>query len=158
MPEEQSASSHASVAVEIERADPRARRLAVALVVIGAAIGSAAFWLVDSRLPILRAWVIEDPGQAQNRVRLIAFGISAAVAIPTLVFAGYFWRLGGRVIRSNRFPPPGMRVVRDTVVWQGDGARRRGRMLQALALALTFIVGGIVALLWRLASVFRRSR
>ena len=141
--------------MQIERADPRARRRAVALVTIGAAGGLLVFWGVQSRLPALQAWIAEDPAQAPLRLRLIASGLAAAVAVPTLLFAAYFWRLGDRVICSNRFPPPGMRVIRDTVVWHGDSARRRGRILQGLALILGFAVGGFVTILWRLVALFK---
>jgi hypothetical protein len=123
-------SSAPSAGRQVARADPRARRRAVALVALGAAGGLLVFWVVQSRLPALKAWVAEDPVQIQSRLRLIASGLAAAIAVPTLVFAAYFWRLGGRVIRSNQFPPPGMRVIRDTVVWHGESARRRGRILQ----------------------------
>src|SRR5262245_36025126 len=77
---------------QIERADPRARRRAVVLVTIGAVGGSLLFWGVQSRLPALQAWVAEDPAQAPLRLRLIVSGSAAAVAVPTLVFATYFWR------------------------------------------------------------------
>ncbi len=122
---------------------------------IGAAGGVLVFWGVQSRLPALQAWMAEDPAQAPLRLKLIATGLAAAVAVPTLIFAAYFWRLGDRVVRSNRFPPPGMRVIRDTVVWHGDSARRRGRFLQGLALILGFVVGGVVTILWRLVAMFR---
>jgi hypothetical protein len=140
---------------QIERADPRTRRWAVALVALGAAGGLLAFLVAESRLPALHAWITEDPAQVQTRLKLIASGLAAAVAVPTLLLAAYYWRLGGRVIRSNRFPPPGMRVIRDTVIWHGESARRRGRILQGLAVILSFVVGGFVTILWRLISLFR---
>ncbi len=143
---------------QVERADPRARRRAVALVALGAAGGLLVFWVVQSRLPALKAWVAEDPVQVQPRLRLIASGLAAAIAVPTLFFAAHFWRLGGRVIRSNQFPPPGMRVIRDTVVWHGESARRRGRILQGMALILSFIVGGFVTIIWRLVVALFKSR
>jgi hypothetical protein len=141
--------------MQIERADRRARRRAGVLVAIGAAAGLLIYWGVRSRLPALHAWIAQDPAQTPIRLKLIATGLAAAVAVPTLLFARHFWRLGNRVVRSNRYPPPGMRVIRDTVVWQGDSARRRGRMLQGVALILLFIVGGVVTILWRLVALFR---
>ena len=141
--------------MQIERADPRTRRRAMTLLAIGAAFGVLLFVLVESRLPALQKWVIEDPNQAEGRLRVVASGLAAVVAVPTLLFAAYFWRLGGRVIRSSRFPPPGMRVVRDTVVRDGASAKRVGRILQAMALMLTFTVGGLLTIVWRLVSLFR---
>jgi hypothetical protein len=143
---------------QIQRADPRFRRFALGLLALGAGIGAWIFFSVESRLPALGEWVIEDPAQAERRLNLIATGVAAAVAVPTLLFARYFWRLGGRVIRSNRFPPPDMRVIRDTVVWHGESARRRGRILQGLALGLTFAVGGLITVVWRVAAYFKSRR
>jgi len=151
-------SSAPSAGTQVERADPRAQRRAVALVALGAAGGLLVFWVVQSRLPALKAWVAEDPVQVQPRLKLIASGLAAAIAVPALFFAAYFWRLGGRVIRSNQFPPPGMRVIRDTVVWHGEGARRRGRILQGMALILSFIAGGFVTIIWRLVAALFKSR
>lgn len=148
-----------SAGMQVERADPRTRRWALAFVALGAAAGLLAFSVVESRLPAIQAWITEDPAQAALRLRLIASGLAAAVAIPTLLFAAYFWRLGGRVVRSNRFPPPGMRVIHDTIVWHGTSARRRGRILQGLALILSFIAGAFLTILWWLVSLFKsRSR
>jgi hypothetical protein len=48
-----------------------------------------------------------------------------------------------------------MRVIRDTVVWHGESARRRGRLLQGLALVLSFAVGGFVTILWRFVSLLK---
>ena len=141
--------------MEIERADPRARRLAVTLLIVGAALGVLLFVFAEWRLPSVQEWVIEDPRQAQGRLRVVATGLTAVFAVPTLLFAAYFWKLGARVIRSNRFPPPGMRVIRDTVVRNGPSARRTGRILQAMALMLTFTVGGLLTIALRLMSLFR---
>ena len=104
-----------SASAQIERADPRAQRWAIILIALGAAIGVLIFLEVESSLPELQKWIIADPTQTERRLHLIASGLAAAVAIPTLLFARHFWKLGSQVIRSGRFPPPGRRVVRDTV-------------------------------------------
>jgi hypothetical protein len=40
----------------------------------------------------------------------------------------------------------------------GESARRRGRILQGLALILSFIVGGFVAIIWRVVAALFKSR
>ena len=140
---------------EIQRADPRTRRRALAFLLLGVACASLVLWGGRSIWPALQAWVADNPAQAPLRLRLIASSVAAAVVIPALVLAGRFWQLGRRVIRSSRFPPPDMPVVRDTVVWHGLAAHRRGRMLQGVALILTFAVGGFLTVLWRLFALFK---
>lgn len=71
--------------------------------------------------------------------------------------AVYCWRLGARIVRSSRFPPPGMRVIRDTVVLHGQQAWRRGRALQALAVILVLTVVGFSMVLWRLVALLESS-
>lgn len=51
---------------------------------LGAAGGLLAFLIAESRLPALHAWITEDPAQVQTRLKLIASGLAAAVAVPTL--------------------------------------------------------------------------
>lgn len=143
---------------EIQYADPRARRRALLFLATGAAVGAV---VLSAMTPIwgrLREWVAEDPAQAVIRLRLVATSTGALVAIPTLVLAARWWQLGERVVRSSRFPPPDMPVVRDTVIWHGQAARRRGRLLQGVALLLSIAVSGLLMIVWRVLSLLRKGR
>jgi hypothetical protein len=139
---------------EIQRADPRARRWAVVLVALGTVGGLVLIRLAESQRPVLEAWITSDPTEVDTRLRLIASGFGLAFGVPTLLGAGFLWRLGGRIVSFNRFPPPGMRVIRDTVVLSGQAARWRGHVLQLLALILTLAAVGFGIMVWRLVSLF----
>jgi hypothetical protein len=126
------------------------------LVALGTMGGLVLIPLAESQLPVLDAWVTGDPTQVDARLRLVAGGFGVAFGVPTLLGAGYLWRFGGRIVSVNRFPPPGMRVIRDTVVLTGSAAQWRGRALQVLAVVLIVAVVGFGVVLWRLVSLLRR--
>lgn len=119
------------------------------------AVGIVVIPLGQSQQRALQAWVTADPSRIDSRLTLLAAGLAAAFAVPTVLVALYFYRLGSGIVRSGRFPAPGMRVVRDTLVLRGTPALRRGRALQFLAALLVLAAVGFVAFLWRLVSMLR---
>lgn len=138
---------------ETQEADPRTRRWAVLLVICGTFAGLAVTWLAESCGPALKAWIERDPEQMGSRLRLAFAGLALAVALPVLGLAGYFWRLGVAIVRAERFPAPGTRVMRDTVVLRGAPARRRGRLMQLVAVLLAAALVAFAVVFFRLVSV-----
>jgi hypothetical protein len=137
---------------EIQRADAGARRRAVLIVVFAAVAGAILIALFRASRPALERWIMRDPSQVGARLRL-SFAIVVVLSSASLLgFAAYFWRLGARVVDAERFPPPGVAVFRDTPVVRGPAARRRGRLIQAAAVALTVLAILIAVLLSRIAS------
>ena len=136
---------------EIQKADPRVQRTGLVIVGAGAILGVLLMSVAASLRPDFEAWVRQD---LNVRVRMVIFALTLLTAGPALGMAGYFWHLGYRIIRTERYPPPGLRVVRDTLVVSGEAARRRGRLLQALgavtalaSLLLAFFLMRLLALL-----------
>jgi hypothetical protein len=85
---------------------------------------------------------------------LVLLLLAALLLAPLIVFAAYVWSLGERIFRAGEYPPPGLRVIRDTPVITGKRAISRGRLLKALALGCGIASVGLGLLLWRLASLF----
>jgi hypothetical protein len=139
---------------QIQKADPQARRRAVTLILVTAVVGAGLILLLRHYEPMLESWIMQDPAAAPGRIRLVLLGLVALAAVPLLAFAVYLWRFGDRIIRAQRFPPPGLGLVRDTAVIEGDEARRRGRLVQVLALCLGVVACGLAVMLWRLAALF----
>ncbi|HEV8397340.1 MAG TPA: hypothetical protein VGQ37_23815 [Vicinamibacterales bacterium] len=86
------------------------------------------------------------------RVRLAL--LAAALIAPLLPFAAYLWSIGRRTVRNQRFPPPGVRVLRATAATTGGSAVTRGRVLQGLALVLGAAALALGVMLWRLDQLF----
>jgi hypothetical protein len=90
------------------------------------------------RIP-LRDWVLADPAAAAEWAKLVFLLLAVLLLAPLLAFAAYTWSLGERVLRAREFPPPGLRVIRDTPVITGEKAVSRGRLLKVLALVCGII-------------------
>jgi hypothetical protein len=98
---------------EIQKADPNVRRAGLGIVGAGAILGVLLMSIAASFRPDFEAWVRQD---FTVRVRMVMMALTLLTAGPALGMAGYLWHLGNRIIRAERYPPPGLRVVRDTLV------------------------------------------
>ena len=134
--------------MEIQKGDRRALRQV--LIVVGASLvlSLIVVALIERYRPGIEDWIDQDP---TNRLKMFALLASLGM-LPFAAAAVYVFRLGQRIVRAERFPPPGTTVVRDTVVRHGDAARRRGRLMQALAIFLLFATTAALALMLRLVS------
>jgi hypothetical protein len=137
---------------EVQRADSSARRAAIVVVGCGAAAGVVIIALATRLRPDVTAWLLDDP---EARLPMVIAATIAMTTGPALGAAIYVWRLGRRVVRTERFPPPGLRVTRDTPVVTGTAAGRRGRLIQAFAIALGVLAAVMALTLWRLANAAR---
>ncbi len=109
--------------------------------------------MAESQLQTLGDWITADPLRTESRLRLTAAVLGAALLMLIAGFTTYLWRIGARILRSSRFPAPGMAVIRDTIVLHGPSARRRGHLLQWLGVLLSLATAGFVITLWLLVSL-----
>src|SRR5881409_1538832 len=103
----------------IEKANPRARAVAIAgmlaIVVIGVVlIGSADFY----RSAVID-WIARDPARSRSRAVSVSVALAAAVILPALGASAYLWRVGVRVVRDERFPPRDTMLIVDMLVVEG---------------------------------------
>ena len=112
----------AGVTDEIVRADPRARKTALAVVVSSAIIGSAGIgWLQ----PAIERWTLTSNAPLPADLRLacwIFLGLVTLMALPVIAFGVYAIRIGKRVQEEERYPPFKMKLVRDTRLLMGPAA------------------------------------
>ncbi len=124
---------------ELVRATTKARRSALLalLIITGAAI-VAYLWAWPLWAERLRY------GAPGDRLRYMGW-LMFALFLPCFAFAGYFASLGRRIARSGQYPPPGMKVIKDTKVLRGADAARIQGLLMALTgvLVLVGVVGGV---------------
>jgi hypothetical protein len=138
--------------MDIQRADPGARRRAVWIVVLGAVAGAVLLLLLEHSLPGIRAWATERSDLTAARVRLVLVVTGTLTIVPLVGFAVYLWLLGERISSAARFPLPSMKILRDTVVVSGQAAVTRSRLVKALAVLLTTLALGLLSILWWVAS------
>jgi len=135
---------------EIRRADPAARRTAALVLVVGTCLGALLLVAFTRyRIP-LGDWLLADPGSSALRVKPMLLLPAAILVAPLLALAAYLWTLGGKVVRAREFPPPGLRLIRDTPIVTGERAVSRGRLLKVLALGCCIASAVLAVLLWRL--------
>lgn len=139
---------------EIEPAEPSARRRALVLVLIAALVGASLISSADQWSASLLAWLSSEPA---DRVRLAMSILAFLIVVPLLVLCAYLWRVGSSVIGAQRFPPSGMRVVRDTIVVRGERAVLRGRLVRASAVVLAVGAALVLLALWRFVSLIATS-
>ncbi len=127
---------------EIQPADPRLRlRFLLAMILI-AAIGAAGILSLDDYLTRLHALVIARQTEAVAQAHRAIQAVLALIATGGTLLSVYLGSISWRALRSERFPPPGARVISDTRILHGAEARRRGQA--GLALALLTLMATVV--------------
>jgi hypothetical protein len=133
---------------DIQKGDRRALRHALIVVVVSVVIGMIALGVIARHRTGIEDWIEDDPS---GRLRTLAL-LGALGMLPFAAAGTWIFRLGRRIVRAERFPPPGTTVFRDTVVLRGRAARRRGLLIEALAVfLLSAAATGIATLLWLVA-------
>ena len=117
----------------ILEADPAYRRKMVLALIVLAVLGGAALILTKSVLDGIEALAAVDPDAAIQKIKGLIVGIIAVNAVLSSVFGLWFVLLAVRVFRSGQFPPPGMKVVRDTPIRTGKKAKVAGAALSGAA-------------------------
>jgi hypothetical protein len=138
---------------EVQRADPRLRRRALAALAVIAVGGAVALVLLQGVLADLRQLRGNDFARARDALAALFLYSIAGSALLTTSVCVYLWRMANRIRDTLQFPPPGTRVIRDTIVLRGEQAARRGRLLQWLACLLVISVIGLLAAAWRLRAL-----
>ncbi|HEU5467829.1 MAG TPA: hypothetical protein VFU77_00860 [Steroidobacteraceae bacterium] len=132
---------------EIQRADPATRRRALIAIAVIAVAGWGAWFGLERWLAGLRG---VDPARQQDALESALVWATWGAMLPVAAFASYMWRYGTRVLRAGRFPAPGAKVIRDTLVLHGDPARVRGTALRVLAALLGLLAAGTLIAVYRL--------
>ncbi|NUQ60936.1 MAG: hypothetical protein HUU20_00500 [Pirellulales bacterium] len=135
---------------EVVRADPRLRRRAVLLVCLLALSGLAILWLLQARLGAIRELAETDLDRAISRAVGLIRVIASIAALSFLGMAVWFGRLSWQIQSTGQYPPPGTKVIRDTLVRTGHRARRLGNL--AMASAMFFVAIGTVGM-WYMYSL-----
>jgi hypothetical protein len=137
---------------EIRKADPEARRRAILMVVFGATIGALLIAGFGHFRGSLHEWLVSDPAETAFRARVVVCAAAFLLAAPLIAFTVYLWLLGVKVVRAQQYPPPGLRVIRDTPVISGPGAVTRGQAIQVVAVCLGLSAVVLCLFFWWLTS------
>ena len=117
---------------EIQPADPAARARAIWTIVAVTALAGSLVLALQFREEQINDWVAENT-QALVQHPGIVFLITFVLMLPLVGAAIYMYRLADRIVRAQRMPPPGQKVIKDTPVITGRKAVRQGRGLKVMA-------------------------
>lgn len=84
---------------------------------------------------------------ADKAVLIICY-VMIFVSLSTLPISLYLYTIGKKIRQAERFPPPGMTVIRDTPVITGTPAGKRGLILMMLAVVLLAVAAYLLAYAW----------
>ena len=132
---------------EVQQADPGTRRFTLVCLVAAAGLGTGALVLLDSYRQSLLSWFLAHEPNVQGTIIVTTLLV---LLMPLLLMAGWVWRYGIRVLRGNRHPPQGVKVIRDTPVIHGADARLYGRLYQALAAVFVLAALSVLWFFWML--------
>ena len=138
--------------MEIQEADPAARRRAIILLLAVTLVGSALLLLIELTNDDLLEWIASDPA-APRRSQIAIAGMIPILGLPPVVIGVYLWRLADTIRESGRWPPPGVGTVRPTTVRKGEQADAYSRALRWMALACYGSAFAIAILLLRISGV-----
>ena len=136
---------------EIQRAD---RALRVTAVLACAVVAVAGVIVLAALRGWLEATLHMPATAAMDTLRSALAWVSGSAAALLIVLGIHLWRQGIKVRFVARFPLPGSRVLRDTVVLNGATAVRRGTALQALGAVFALAAVAVLVASWRVISSF----
>ena len=138
---------------DIVRADREFRKRFIVFLVLIVIVFSVTILSVKSYLDQMGELRRENPGLAGKKIVLLLKWWMGLGSLPILGLAVYQIILGRRILKSGRFPPPGMKVIRDTKIETGAKAKKVAISL----IALSSIVIVIILFLVYLPFVFEKK-
>jgi hypothetical protein len=121
----------------MQPADPAARKRALWVAALVVACGAALLAWLSAETARIEQLSVTSPEQAIQQATTLFLGVTWAAACVTLLAAIVILRISLEIRRSGRYPAPGARLLRDTVVRTGMQAERiaRAGLLAAVLLA-----------------------
>lgn len=139
--------------IDIQVADPGARRMLFGVSLVSIAVGLASLIAVQRVLVQARTLQASDPAAAVIRLITALRWLSWGLGATLVAGAAWLYRLARRIRSSVRFPPPGMAVVQDVRIRTGARALALGRVALAGAIALMVLGAVEVAMVERLIAM-----
>ena len=127
---------------EIVPADKNHRRLALVTALLLTILGLVALGILHGYLGKIQELAKDNPRAAEEKVLRLATTVLWIGGLGLVGMGAWFWRLGRRINLAGRYPPPGMKVVKQTRVRTGARARTLANLSQLTALLC--VVAGTV--------------
>ena len=127
-------------------ADPTARAIIVALLIVLTALGALAITLFSGERAQALTWWLQD----WPRAFLFVF----TLCVPLIAASFWLYRIAARTESAQRWPPPGVRLVRSSEIVTGTRVRRVAMAIKFLALLLALTSIALpTAIAWMVAEL-----
>lgn len=128
---------------QLVKADERLRLIMMVGFVLFALVGTLFIWFFVQSLNYSE---VQPTSELSRDTLRVALSVLTFILTVTLIgFGGYLANISVRTLKSARFPPAGLRVIKDTEVVIGKRARIRGAA--RLILSVLLIVSGVFFLI-----------
>lgn len=127
---------------EIIKADKNLRRRTF-YIIIGMALGG--FWAIyyfESFFKEITIFAKTSPEDTLERISSVFYIVTWIATITTIGIGVFIFNLSLRIFRSQCFPPPGMRVIKDTKRITGQKAMTRA--IIGVIFSIVIIICGIL--------------
>jgi len=131
---------------KVIRADRTLRSVTVVAIAILSLLGVVAVAYTGSFTDRLQTLAAESPEQAATIAANAFKAITALMAVIPLAVGLYLTYVALQAWQAGEFPPPGTRVLRDTVVTVGPRSRTWATI--GFIIALLLVTGGILIPVW----------
>lgn len=114
---------------DIQPADAGARRITIILLLVAVVVCGGVYWLVQDQLREISELAATGETQLAGEELLKVLQLTlVGLTVSGLLLGGYVVQSSLQILRSQRFPAPGVRVVRDTPIRRGRDAQRLGTL------------------------------
>lgn len=117
---------------EIQPADPGARKRALWIVFVSIGLALILALVTFFKEDQIEQWLTVNAEAIASSPGIVLI-VTLLLMTPILAGAIQMYRLAGRIVQSQRMPPPGQKVIKDTPVITGRKAVRQGRGLKFMA-------------------------
>lgn len=93
-----------------------------------------------------------DPQLAIHKLHSVLNTVAVINALASVVFATYFFWVGIKTLNAGRYPPEGMRVIRETKIQAGRGAK----IIAAVHIGMALLVLSTNAVFWQIRVVLEK--
>jgi hypothetical protein len=137
---------------QVVHADKKLRRQVPMGFVVLVLVGAVVIQGISSHMENLEQMAGSDSKLAIEKLGHLLLTMKAVNAVVSVVFAVYFFNVARKTWRSERYPPPGMRVIQDTKIQEGG----RAKLMALVHMFIAAVVFSTNLITWYLQLIFEK--
>ena len=127
------------------KAHARLRHIVIIAFALITLLGALFIWVFDHSLEYAESFRKPRSELSPATLRIALLALTLIMTVTLIGFGGYLANISIRTLKLAQFPPPGLRVIKDTQVVIGKPARIRGAV--GVILSILLIISGVFFLI-----------